>query len=234
MRVEILPSGKRRCHWSSEEKARIVAETLAAGATVAEVARRHQTPLRNDKESRTVSHAPLLDKYRFFRFLTETSVAEPRLLAGDHADFIGNGSRKGISPCAGYIAAKRTRWKAYQRQIDPRRLVFIDETLAKTNMALLRGWGLRGKRLKAKAPYGHWKTMTFLAAMRHDRIDAPWVVDGPINGESFLLYVEKVLFPALKPGDFVIGRCKQEFVTSAAWSSQPRSFEPQNPREMSK
>jgi transposase len=102
------------------------------------------------------------------------------------------------------IARKRARWKAYQRQIDPKRLVFIDETWAKTNMAPLRGWGLRGKRLKAKAPYGHWKTMTFLAALRHDRIDAPWVVDGPINGELFHLYVEKVLIPTLKPDDIVI------------------------------
>src|SRR6185437_10771514 len=83
------------------------------------------------------------------------------------------------------IARKRARWKAYQGRIDPKRLVFIDETWAK--MAPLRGWGLRGKRLKTKAPYGHWKTMTFLAALRHDRIDAPWVVDGPINGELFRL-----------------------------------------------
>ena len=102
------------------------------------------------------------------------------------------------------IARKRARWKAYQGQIDPKRLVFIDETWAKTNMAPLRGWGLRGKRLKAKAPYGHWKTMTFLAALRYDRIDAPWVVDGPINGELFRLYVEKVLIPTLKSGDIVI------------------------------
>ena len=71
-------------------------------------------------------------------------------------------------------------------------------------MAPLRGWGLRGKRLKVMAPYGHWKTMTFLAALRHDRIDAPWVIDGPINGELFRLYVEKVLLPALKPGDIVL------------------------------
>lgn len=71
-------------------------------------------------------------------------------------------------------------------------------------MAPLRGWGLRGKRLKAKVPYGHWKTMTFLAALRYDRIDAPWVVDGPINGELFRLYVEKILVPTLKPGDIVI------------------------------
>jgi transposase len=102
------------------------------------------------------------------------------------------------------IARKRARWQKYQGLFDPRRLVFIDETWAKTNMAPLRGWGLRGKRLEAKAPYGHWKTMTFLAALRHDRIDAPWVIDGPINGELFRLYVEKILVPTLKPGDVVI------------------------------
>ncbi len=84
------------------------------------------------------------------------------------------------------------------------RLVFIDETWTKTNMTALRGWGPKGERLPAKAPYGHWNTMTFLAALRYDRIDAPWVIDGPINGEWFLLYVEKVLVPTLKPGDIVI------------------------------
>jgi transposase len=83
-------------------------------------------------------------------------------------------------------------------------LVFIDETWTKTNMAPLRGWSPRGERLKAKAPYGHWNTMTFLAALRHDRIDAPWLIDGPINGERFLLYVEAVLVPTLQPGDIVI------------------------------
>jgi hypothetical protein len=71
-------------------------------------------------------------------------------------------------------ARKRARWKSYQGRIDPKRLVFIDETWAKTNMAPLRGWCRRGKRFNAKVPYGHWKTMTFLAALRHDRIDAPW------------------------------------------------------------
>ena len=71
-------------------------------------------------------------------------------------------------------------------------------------MAPLRGWGPRGARLSAKAPYGHWNTMTFLAALRHDRIDAPWLIDGPINGERFLLYVEKLLVPTLRPGDVVI------------------------------
>jgi transposase len=71
-------------------------------------------------------------------------------------------------------------------------------------MAPLRGWCVLGQRLKAKVPHGHWKTMTFLAALRHDRIDAPFVFDGPINGESFLLYVEMSLIPTLSPGDVVI------------------------------
>jgi hypothetical protein len=71
-------------------------------------------------------------------------------------------------------------------------------------MAPLRGWAPRGMRLTAKVPHGHWKTTTFLAALRHDRIDAPWVLDGPINGESFRIYVEKILVPSLKPGDIVI------------------------------
>lgn len=71
-------------------------------------------------------------------------------------------------------------------------------------MVPLRGWGPRGRRLKAKAPHGRWKTMTFLAALRHDRIDAPWLLSGPINGETFRLYVEKVLVPTLRPGDIVV------------------------------
>jgi transposase len=102
------------------------------------------------------------------------------------------------------VARRRARWKAYQGRIALERLVFIDETWVKTNMAPLRGWGPRGRRLKAYAPFGHWKTQTFIAALRHDRIDAPWVIDGPINGELFLLYVERVLAPTLAKGDVVI------------------------------
>jgi hypothetical protein len=96
------------------------------------------------------------------------------------------------------------QWQKYQDQIDPERLVFIDETWTKTNMATLRGWAPCGIRLTAKVPHGHWKTTTFLAALRYDRIEAPWVLDGPIDGESFTIYVEKVLLPTLKPGDIVI------------------------------
>ena len=91
-------------------------------------------------------------------------------------------------------------------------------------MAPLRGWAPRGVRLKAKVPQGKWKTLTFLAALRHDRIDAPWLLDGPINGEGFRTYVEKVLVPTLKPGDIVImdnlgshkGKAVRQAIRSAA------------------
>lgn len=93
---------------------------------------------------------------------------------------------------------------AYRNRIDPARLVFIDETWSKTNMAPLYGWAPRGQRLKAKVPHRRWKTMTFLAALRHNRVDAPWFIDGPINGERSQLYIEKVLVPSLRPGDIVV------------------------------
>jgi len=102
------------------------------------------------------------------------------------------------------VARKRVRWKTHQGRLDPARLVFIDETWAKTNMTRVRGWAPRGQRLLAKVPQGHWRTLTFLAALRCDRIDAPCVIDGPINGQSFLAYVEQALVPTLSPGDIVI------------------------------
>jgi transposase len=82
--------------------------------------------------------------------------------------------------------------------------VFIDETWAKTNMTRTHGRAPRGERLNAKAPFGKWRTLTFLAALRHDRIDAPCVLDGPINGQLFTTYVEQFLIPTLSPGDIVI------------------------------
>jgi transposase len=102
------------------------------------------------------------------------------------------------------VARRRKQWRKYQGRLDATRLVFIDETWAKTNMTRTRGWCARGKRLLAKAPYGHWRTMTFIAALRLDRIDAPCVIDGPINGRSFLAYVQQILVPTLRPGDIVI------------------------------
>ena len=94
------------------------------------------------------------------------------------------------------MARKRERWRRHQARLDPRRLVFIDETWAKTNMTRTHGRCIRGRRLVAKVPHGHWKTMTFLAALRCDQITAPFVLDGPINGDWFRAYVE--------PGDVVV------------------------------
>ena len=71
-------------------------------------------------------------------------------------------------------------------------------------MAPLRGWAPKGERLPGAAPFGHWNTSTFIAALRHDRIDAPWVFDGPVNGDIFRTYVERVLVPTLRPGDVVV------------------------------
>lgn len=71
-------------------------------------------------------------------------------------------------------------------------------------MAPLRGWAPKGQRLLGRAPFGHWNTMTFVAALRHDRIDAPWLLDGPMNGARFRTYIEAVVLPTLKPGDLVI------------------------------
>lgn len=102
------------------------------------------------------------------------------------------------------MARHRKRWLKYRAWFDSGRLVFLDETWTKTNMAPLRGWAPSGQRLPGKAPFGHWNTMTFLAALRQDRIEAPWLLEGAINAERFLVYVEQVLAPTLKPGDIVI------------------------------
>lgn len=88
--------------------------------------------------------------------------------------------------------------------IDERRFVFIDETWAKTNMTPLYGWAEIGKRVIEYVPHGHWKTTTFLAALRYDRLTAPMVVDGAINGELFLAYVNQVLLSTLHEGDIVV------------------------------
>jgi transposase len=102
------------------------------------------------------------------------------------------------------IARRRNRWKTHQGQLDPQRWVFIDETWAKTNMTRRHGRCSRGTRLIAKVPQGRWRTLTFLAALRHDRITAPCVIDGPINGTSFRAYIEQFLVPTLSPGDVVV------------------------------
>ena len=95
-------------------------------------------------------------------------------------------------------------WFESQPDLDPTRLVFIDETGATTKMARLRGRSKRGERCRAAVPHGHWKTTTFTAALRFDSLSAPMVLDGPMNGAAFKAYVEQMLAPTLKPGDIVI------------------------------
>jgi transposase len=102
------------------------------------------------------------------------------------------------------VARRRAQWVKYKVRIEPQRLVFIDETWTKTNMAPLRGWAPRGQRFVAKVPHRRWQTTTFVAALRLDRIDAPWLLEGPIDGESFRTYVERVLVPTLRQGDIVV------------------------------
>lgn len=99
---------------------------------------------------------------------------------------------------------QRLRWRAEMLGLDVRKLVFIDETGFRTNMVRLYGRALRGKRLVAHAPCGHWKTTTFVAALRHDQLTAPMVLDGAMNGRVFLQYVRQVLAPTLAPGDIVV------------------------------
>ena len=102
------------------------------------------------------------------------------------------------------MAEARQSWKAGQARLDPRRLVFVDETGTSTKTVRKCGRCTRGRRLVAKVPWGHWKTTTFTAGLRCDGLIAPFVLDGPMNGEAFLVYVEKVLTPSLSGGDLVV------------------------------
>ncbi len=102
------------------------------------------------------------------------------------------------------MAARRRRWHNWQSWLRPERLVFVDETGAKTNLARLRGRSLKGQRLHAAVPWGHWKTTTFVAGLRTTGLTAPMVLDGAMNGAAFKAYVEQVLAPSLAPGDIVV------------------------------
>jgi transposase len=105
------------------------------------------------------------------------------------------------------VAAARKAWIKMQVKLDPRKLVFIDETAASTNMTRRYGRGTRGERLVCKVPHGHWKTSTFVAALRHNGVTAPFLLDGPMNGLTFRAYVEQILAPTLK-------RCRRTAPTS--------------------
>jgi transposase len=102
------------------------------------------------------------------------------------------------------VLKRREDWFNNQLDLDPVRLVFIDETWASTNMARRRGRAKKGERLRAGIPHGHWKTTTFVAGLRLTGMVAPLVLDGPINREAFQAYVNQVLVPELMPGDIVV------------------------------
>jgi transposase len=102
------------------------------------------------------------------------------------------------------VADRRTRWHEDQPALDAGRLIFIDETWAKTNMTRLRGRSPRGQRLVAKVPHGHWKTTTLIAALGLGGVRCSTVVDGAVNAEVFEAFVGQVLAPELRPGDVVV------------------------------
>ena len=102
------------------------------------------------------------------------------------------------------MKAARETWFEGQLDLDPARLVVLDETWTSTNMTRLRGRSPRGERLRSPVPHGHWKTTTLVAALRLSGIAAPFVLDGPINRDAFQAYVDQVLVPELTPGDIVV------------------------------
>jgi transposase len=102
------------------------------------------------------------------------------------------------------IKVARALWRRECPTWDYRKLVFLDETGLNTKMARLYGRSMRGERCLGSVPHGHWKTATFIGALRYDRLSAPMLLDGPMNGIAFLAYIEQILCPELAPGDRVI------------------------------
>ena len=102
------------------------------------------------------------------------------------------------------MAERRAAWRLSQLGLDPRRLVFIDETWAKTNMTRLRGRAPVGERLVAAVPHGHWKTTTLIAALDHRGMRCSATADGAVNRDLFEAFVAQVLVPTLAPGDVVV------------------------------
>jgi len=126
-------------------------------------------------------------------------------------------------------------WLSAQADLEPERLVFIDETGASTKMARLYGRARRGERCRAAIPHGHWKTTTFTGGLRLSGMTAPMVLDGPMNSDAFHAYVEQVLAPTLLPGDIVVmdnlaphkGRAVRD--TIAAKGAELRYLPPYSP-----
>ena len=141
----------------------------------------------------TVDRDPWLDRkhQRYLRFFCATASALKKTVHASEQDRPD-------------VAAARAQWKADQPGLDATHLVFIDETGTATNMARRYGRSLRGTRCRAKIPHGHWKSTTFIAGLRVGALTAPFVLDGAMDGSSFLAYVEQVLAPTLGAGDIVI------------------------------
>ncbi len=102
------------------------------------------------------------------------------------------------------MKARREAWVAAQPELDPARLVFVDESGADTKMARRYGLSPRGERCRAAVPHGHWKTTTLVAGLRLDGMTAPMVIDGAMDGEAFLAWTAQMLAPTLRPGDVVV------------------------------
>lgn len=102
------------------------------------------------------------------------------------------------------MAERRRVWRAAQTFVDPGRLVFLDETGVATKMVRLHGWSPRGQACRDSAPFGRWRTMTFIAALRLEGLVAPWLIEGPMDGDAFLVYLRRVLLPELRRGDLLV------------------------------
>jgi transposase len=102
------------------------------------------------------------------------------------------------------VKAEREAWFDGQIDLDPERLYFVDESGLSTKMARLRGWAPKGERCRASIPHGHWKTITFVGALTLSGFVAPMLLDGPMDGECFLAWVEQMLVPTLRAGDIVV------------------------------
>jgi transposase len=140
------------------------------------------------------------------------------------------------------VKAARETWFEGQPDLDPCKLIFIDETGASTKMARLRGRAKRGQLCRAAIPHGHWKTTTFTAGLSLNGMVAPMVLDGPMSGEAFLAYIREVLVPELKKGEIVImdnlpahkvRGVRQAIEDAGAWLLYLPSYSPDfNPIEM--
>lgn len=102
------------------------------------------------------------------------------------------------------MTAAREAWREMQPELDPRRLIFVDESGLSTKMARLRGWAKKGERCRAAIPHGHWKTVTFVGGLTVNGFVAPMLLDGPMDGEAFVAWCEQLLAPALAEDSIVV------------------------------